>query len=132
MSDPNFWSDRQKAEMVGRQARVLRDQIGAWEQLDSSLSDLIELRTIAAEEKDETTLKEIEVELDVIAAHIADLEFRNMLNDEDDSKNAIIDINSGAGGTESQDWTQILHRMLLRWCERKGFGQNIIYIFSIF
>lgn len=128
MSDPNFWSDRQKAEMVGRQARVLRDQIGAWEQLDSSLSDLIELRTIAAEEKDETTLKEIEVELDVIAAHIADLEFRNMLNDEDDSKNAIIDINSGAGGTEAADWAEMLMRMYTRWMERNDFQSQIMDI----
>ena len=128
MALPDFWNDRQKAESVGRQARVLRDQIGSWQKLSSNLEDLFELHTIAAEESDTSTLEEVEAELGSIAEQIGDLEFKNLLSDDDDPKNAIIDINSGAGGTEAADWAEMLMRMYKRWIERNDFQSQVMDI----
>ncbi len=128
MAHPDFWNDRQNAESVGRRARVLRDQIGSWQKLSSNLEDLFELHTIAEEESDVSTLEEVEAELGVIAEKIGDLEFRNLLSDDDDPKNAIIDINSGAGGTEAADWAEMLMRMYTRWIERNDFQSQVMDI----
>ena len=128
MAHPDFWNDRQNAESVGRRARVLRDQIGSWQKLSSNLEDLFELHTIAEEESDVSTLEEVAAELGVIAEKIGDLEFRNLLSDDDDPKNAIIDINSGAGGTEAADWAEMLMRMYTRWIERNDFQSQVMDI----
>ncbi len=128
MALPDFWNDRQKAESVGRQARVLRDQIGSWQKLSSNLEDLFELHTIAAEESDTSTLEEVEAELGSIAEQVGDLEFKNLLSDDDDPKNAIVDINSGAGGTEAADWAEMLMRMYTRWIERNDFQSQVMDI----
>ena len=128
MALPNFWNDRHNAESVGRKARVLRDQIDSWQKLSSTLEDLFELHAIAAEDSDTSTLDEVQAELGVIAENIGELEFRNLLSDDDDPKNAIVDINSGAGGTEAADWAEMLMRMYTRWIERNNFQSQIMDI----
>ena len=84
MSAADFWNNRQQAEQTGKQARVLRDTITAWETLVSQAADLGELHQLAVEESDADTLTEVETELGGIAARIGEFEFRTMLSDEDD------------------------------------------------
>ena len=81
---------------------------------------------MACEENDEETLKEIKGDLDKLETTVRDEEFRMMLGSEQDPMNAIMSIHAGAGGTEAQDWAEILLRMYLRWAERKGFSINIV------
>ena len=81
---------------------------------------------IAETEKDESLESEIESDIALFEKELGDIEFKNMLSDEDDIRDAIITINSGAGGTESQDWAEMLLRMYLRYCEKKGFKTNLV------
>jgi len=84
------------------------------------------LLEMAIEENDEATFKEVYQKLQDLRKHTRSLELRQMLNDENDDKNAIVSINAGAGGTEAQDWTEMLLRMYLRWCERKSFVVQMV------
>ena len=126
MSAADFWNNRQQAEQTGKQARVLRDTITAWETLVSQAADLGELHQLAVEESDADTLTEVETELGDIAARIGEFEFRTMLSDEDDPKNAILVIHSGAGGTDAADWAEMLMRLYTRWTERNGMESAIM------
>lgn len=95
------------------------------ENLGKDLSDLIELAEV---EEDINFLPEIEKEISIYEKKIEELEFQNMLSGKDDSKNAILTIHAGAGGTEAQDWAEMLLRMYLRWGERNGYQMNIMDI----
>ncbi len=90
--------------------------------MESSLTDVSVLLELAEEENDETTLNEVSSTLNSLEKNISDIEFQTKLGGHDDPKNAILSINAGAGGTESQDWAQMLLRMYLRWIERRGFN----------
>ena len=118
MADADFWSDRRQAESVGKAVRILKDTIADWEALDAQLEDLDQLRQMAAEEGDAEALAEVEAEVEYAMQGIGQLEFRTMLNDEDDPKNAILVIHSGAGGTDAAEWASMLMRLYTRWTER--------------
>lgn len=122
----DFWNDRRQAEIVSRRVRVLKDLIETWESLKNQLDDLSELHEMAAEEGDQMTLEELEGEAEGLFSKIDDLEFRTMLSEEDDPKNAILEIHPGAGGTEAADWAEMLMRMYVRWIERSGFQGDIM------
>jgi peptide chain release factor 2 len=126
MSRPDFWSDPREAGQVARQARGLKEAIASWETLHHHLGELRELWELATEEGDEGTLEEVETEVGRLVAQVADLEFRNLLSDPDDPKDAILEINSGAGGTEAADWAAMLMRMYTRWAERNGFAAEVM------
>lgn len=126
MAAPDFWNDRQRAEGVSREARRLKDLVDAWEGLDGQQSDLDELQQMAQEEDDQDTLGQLVADAEALLVQLEDLEFRNTLSDEDDPKNALITINSGAGGTEAADWAEMLMRMYGRWFERKGFQSKVM------
>lgn len=97
-----------------------------WKGLDRKYNDLESLITMAEEESD-TTLEDIfEKDVENLARDVDNAEFKNMLKDADDERDAILNINSGAGGTEAQDWAQMLMRMYLRYCERSGFKAEIV------
>lgn len=128
MSGADFWNDRKKAEQISRHARVLKDIIASWERLDSQLLDLVELQEMATEEEDADALGEVEAESVTLVSGVEDLEFRSMLDGDDDDKNAIMVIHSGAGGTEAADWAEMLMRMYTRWTERNGMGSSIMDI----
>ncbi len=98
-----------------------KEWIEAWKNIDTKLNDVKTLVELAEESTEESYETEIISELEIIGSMASDLEFRNMLSGDDDDKNAILTIHSGAGGTEAQDWAEMLLRMYLRWCERKGF-----------
>ncbi len=98
-----------------------REWVDGWNALQRTLTDAESLLELAEESHDESLAGEIDGELGRVEQGMGDLEFRNMLSGEDDERNAILTIHAGAGGTEAQDWGEMLLRMYLRWCEGKGF-----------
>ncbi len=126
MAAADFWSDRRQAESVGKTARILKDTIADWETLDAQLEDLDQLRQMAAEEGDTEALAEVEAEVECAMQGIGELEFRTMLNDEADPKNAILVIHSGAGGTDAAEWASMLMRLYTRWSERHGMECAVV------
>ncbi len=94
--------------------------------MGESLTDLNELAELAAADGDRDALDDVEAELEPLEAQLAGLEFRRMFQGEADSANAFIDIQAGSGGTEAQDWAEMLLRMYLRWCEKRGFDAEIV------
>ncbi len=105
-----------------------RNWIDAWCKLDKKATDIAELIELAESEADETLAGELSKESDLLEKWVADMEFRKMLGGPGDDKSAILTIHPGAGGTESQDWAQMLMRMYLRWIEREGFESDILDI----
>ena len=118
---PSFWSDQRAAQAVINRITLLEKPLKRFNDLSSSLEDACVLLELADQENDESTLKEVSATIDSLDREITDFEFTTMLGGSDDPKNAILSINSGAGGTESQDWAQMLLRMYVRWIERRGF-----------
>ena len=100
--------------------------VDSWKSLQRKLSDAQTLLELAVESSDEAYIKELESEVASIEPALADLEFRNMLSGEDDNRNCIVTIHAGAGGTEAQDWAEMLLRMYTRWSERKGFKAFLV------
>jgi len=109
-----------------REISLQKEWTDSWRRIDEKRSDLNELVTLADEEGDEEIADELFTEAAALEKEISNLEFRKMLGHPDDTKNAIVTIHPGAGGTESQDWAQMLMRMYLRWFERKGFDYDVL------
>jgi peptide chain release factor 2 len=125
MAAPDFWNDNNKAKEVIAEANRRRDWVDAWQKLRKDCDDaqgLLEL----VEEGDAESLGEIGSELERLGQGIETLEFRHMLRGEDDERSAILTVHPGAGGTESQDWAQMLLRMYTRWMERGGYAYKVI------
>ena len=120
-SASGFWDDPQSAQKVIAEMNELKDWIDSWQELQKNATDMMEYLDLAQESDDDSVLKEIETDLAGLTGRIDDLELRNMLRSPDDERNAILTIHSGAGGTEAQDWAEMLLRMYSRWCERKGY-----------
>jgi len=104
----------------------LENIIGNWKKLKTTVDDLGELYDMAKTEDDQEALTEVGREIEALAAAVREEELKMMLGSEQDPMNAIISIHAGAGGTEAQDWTEMLLRMYLRWAERRGFKTTII------
>ena len=121
-----FWNDTEKASEILKEKSRFTEIISKWKRQKNSLEDLEALHAIAAEEHDDATLADIRGELESLDSDIGDQELRMMLGSEQDAMNAIMSVHAGAGGTEAQDWAEMLLRMYLRWAERKGFVATII------
>jgi peptide chain release factor 2 len=121
-----FWNDPEKASGILREKSRLTDAVERWKKQKSSIEDLQILAEIASEEKDEKTQEEIRAELERLNTAVREDELKMMLSTEQDPMNAILSIHAGAGGTEAQDWAEMLLRMYLRWAERKGLVATII------
>lgn len=121
-----FWDDNLEAQKVMREISLRKEWVGAWEKLDARTIDFETLIDLAEESGDEGMRSELDQEVAGIDTALADLEFKNMLSGPDDTRNAILTIHSGAGGTESQDWAEMLYRMYLRYCERSGFQVSLV------
>jgi len=121
-----FWDEPEKASGILREKSRLTDAVEKWKQQKSSLEDLRILSEIASEEQDDRTQEEISSELERLNAAVRADELKMMLGSEQDPLNAILSIHAGAGGTEAQDWAEMLLRMYLRWAERKGLEATII------
>ncbi len=127
MSSPSFWEKSQEEiSKISKTLSLNKEKIGQWESLNRELEDLSLLTEMAIEEEDSSTLQEVSKELRVLEKQIEEMEIRTLFRDPDDARNAIVSINAGAGGTDAQDWVQMLLRMFLRWCEDKGIETKII------
>lgn len=123
---PDVWNNPENAQALGRERASLELVVNTIETLESGLLDAKELLDLAVEEQDESALNDVVSELDSLSAELEALEFRRMFSGEMDPNNAYLDIQSGSGGTEAQDWASMLLRMYLRWGEKKGFKTEII------
>ena len=127
---PEFWGDAEKAQKVLKEQRDLRQTLDQHASLVKRVQDERELLELAAAEEDAETLKGIEAALAELGRQLRGLELTTVLSGEYDKGNALLSINAGAGGTESQDWAQMLLRMYLRWAETKKFKTEIIDILA--
>jgi len=123
---PDLWEDREAAEKILREKRIVEREVAFFDALESNLEDAEVLLDLAREADDGQTRAEASEKLDAAAQDLADAEFRQMLGGENDASNAIVSINSGAGGTDACDWAEMLMRMYLRWAERHGFQTEMI------
>lgn len=123
---PDVWNDPARAQALGKERASLERVVHTLADMAQGLNDNSDLLEMAAEEDDEATVASIEKDVDEFEKQIADLEFRRMFSGEMDESNAYLDIQSGAGGTESQDWASILMRMYLRWGDRRGFKTEVM------
>ena len=127
MAKPDFWQkDQEKISRLNQQRAGLREKIDQWHKCFSETEDAKILTEMAYEEGDQSTLKEIEKDILRLEKEVKGFEFQSLLGDPDDRRNAIVAINAGAGGTEAQDWVEMLLRMYLRWCESKGLSVQVI------
>ncbi len=126
LAEPSVWGDPQRATELGRERAALEDTVGTIEKLDASAADARDLLVMAAVEDDEATVAEIQTEIAGLIALLEQLEFRRMFAGDMDPNNAYLDIQAGSGGTEAQDWAEMLLRMYLRWGEGKGFATELI------
>ncbi|MDP6167841.1 MAG: peptide chain release factor 2 [Candidatus Marinimicrobia bacterium] len=123
-SDLNFWDDSQRASSILKKISRIEKEIGFWQDLGRRHDDMEILFEFA--EAGETDFNEIQTELNSYESNIEEIEVRLLLGNPEDTQNAIITIHPGAGGTESQDWAQMLYRMYTRWAERQDFKVELI------
>ncbi|WP_372980761.1 peptide chain release factor 2 [Marinobacter sediminum] len=123
---PTVWDDPERAQALGKERSDLELIVKTIDNLTNGLGDAESLLDLAAEEEDADTVAEIEADLESLDKELEKLEFRRMFSGEMDSNNAYLDIQAGSGGTEAQDWGNMLLRMYLRWAERRGFKAEIV------
>ncbi|MGX5174663.1 peptide chain release factor 2 [Aliikangiella sp. IMCC44653] len=123
---PEIWNEPERAQALGKERSSLEVVVATIDKLDAGLDDAGDLLEMAVEEDDADTVEELVLDLDELDKDLAKLEFRRMFSGEMDTENAYIDIQSGSGGTEAQDWADMLLRMYLRWCESRGFQAELI------
>ncbi len=126
LEDPAVWSDLTRAQELGRERAQLEGLVNTVTELGGGLRDAHELLELAREEGDRDAVGMVEEELAGFEARLSELEFRRMFCGEMDAANAFVDIQAGSGGTEAQDWAEMLLRMYLRWGERRGFRTELI------
>jgi peptide chain release factor 2 len=128
LEDPAIWNDPERAQELGRERARLEEVVHTLNNLSQALLDADELLEMAAAESDQETLDVIEADLEALDVDISRLEFHRMFSGEMDESNAFLDIQAGSGGTEAQDWAEMLLRMYLRWAERRGFKAELIEV----
>ncbi|KKN01097.1 hypothetical protein LCGC14_1131120, partial [marine sediment metagenome] len=126
MEMPAVWDDPERAQALGKERSDLDLIVSTIDNLTAGLSDAESLLELAVEEDDPDTVTEIESDLETLDAELEKLEFRRMFSGEMDANSAYLDIQAGSGGTEAQDWGNMLLRMYLRWAERRGFKAEIV------
>ena len=124
--DPAVWGDSKRAQELGKERKSLEYTVHSLTTLASGLRDAHELFDIAREESDDATLHAMAGDAQSLESTVAEMEFRRMFSGEMDSSNCFLDIQSGSGGTEAQDWASILERMYLRYCESKKFKVELL------
>ena len=128
LEDPSIWEDPDRAQALGKERVSLDTVVTTLTALESGLRDAQELLGMAAEEEDEDAVAEVEADLATLEAQVEKLEFRRMFAGEMDGNNCYLDIQAGSGGTEAQDWANMMLRMYLRWGERAGFKTELIEV----
>lgn len=126
LESPTIWNNPEQAQTLGRERTQLEGIVFSLTNLKQSLIDLSELFELAREENDEQAISDISSDLQKIEQEVAGFEFRRMFSGSMDESNAFLDIQSGSGGTEAQDWAEMILRMYLRWGEQHGFKTDLI------
>ncbi|HVO72569.1 MAG TPA: peptide chain release factor 2 [Ignavibacteriaceae bacterium] len=125
-AEPGFWNDQIAAQKTLQEIKSLEVWVNLWKELEKKEINLEEFIHLAQSENDESFYNDINTELESLLKSVEEAEFKSMLSGKDDDKNSILTIHSGAGGTEAQDWAEMLMRMYLRWGEQNGYKMNII------
>jgi len=128
LEDPAIWNTPDKAQELGRERSQLETIVTTISSLTNGLVDALDLIEMAVEEGDAETVASVEEDLLEFETKLGELEFRRMFSGETDQNNAYLDIQAGSGGTEAQDWANMLLRMFLRWGERRGFKTELIEV----
>jgi peptide chain release factor 2 len=128
LEDPDVWNDPERAQALGRERAQLEEVVATIDELGTGLQDAQDLLDLAAEEEDQDTFDAVLNDVAGMEARVSGLEFRRMFSGEMDQSNAFLDIQSGSGGTEAQDWANMLLRMYLRWAERHDFTTELIEV----
>ncbi len=126
LEQPNIWDKPERAQELGRERARLEQVVGTLNRLATGLSDAGEFLQLAKEDGDVAIIGTVARDLEGLERQLAELEFQRMFAGEMDGANAFVDIQSGSGGTEAQDWASMLLRMYLRWAERRGFKTELI------
>ena len=126
LGEPDVWNKPEQAQELGRERASLELVVKTIEDLDSGVSDARELLGMAVEENDADTVADVEAEMAALETQLAKLEFRRMFSGAMDENSAFLEIQSGSGGTEAQDWAEMLLRMYLRWADDKGFKAELL------
>lgn len=126
MSDPSFWSDLKKSQELSKKQKALKELLEEYESLLSRCEDLYTLIELGLEEGDESITEEVEREYKELKKEVENLKIRTLLNGPYDKNNAILSIHAGSGGTEAQDWAEMLLRMYTRWANDKGFEVEML------
>ena len=128
LENPEIWNDPAQAQALGRERALLDGIVGTLDRVSQSLSDNAEMLEMAIEEQDEEILESVAAELDGIDGEVGKLEFQRMFRGEVDANSCYLEIQAGSGGTEAQDWAEMLLRMYLRWVERRGWKGELIEV----
>lgn len=126
LENPEIWNQPEQAQALGRERARLVETVAPIEDADKGLQDARELLEMAAAEDDAATIAEIAADCRRHRVAAEKLEFRRMFSGDMDANNAYVDIQSGSGGTEAQDWAEMLLRMYLRWCDEHGFEHELL------
>lgn len=126
MADPNFWSDQQNAQKIINEANILKDKYNGFHSIEEQVEEYETLLDMLVEENDADLRRELEDGVKKLTKRIEQFELDMLLSDPYDKNNAILEIHPGAGGTESQDWGEMLYRMYTRWIDKRGFKYDIL------
>jgi peptide chain release factor 2 len=126
MAGAGFWDRPDEAQKTVARLKRIKRTVDEWNQRSTALASLDEMLQLAEAEGEESLLQELSSELDTLEAQVGELELKSLLSGEYDRLGALVSIHPGAGGTESQDWAQMLYRMYLRWAERRGYETNVL------
>ena len=127
-AEPDFWNDMRRSQTVLQRIKALRSRLDRFKKLEDSADDLAVLVQLGIDEQDESIVDEAAGEFSRLNSEYGDLNLQTLLNGEFDKNNAILTLHAGSGGTESQDWVEMLLRMYLRWAESKGYDAKIVDI----
>ncbi|MCH9644768.1 MAG: peptide chain release factor 2 [Gammaproteobacteria bacterium] len=130
LENPDVWQNADKAQALGKERAQLETVVEGCDQLEQGLVDADELLTLARSEQDDHTIAEIAEELKKFQQQVETFEFRRMFAGEMDAHNAYVEVQSGSGGTEAQDWAEMLLRMYLRWGDQHGFKTTVMEVSS--
>jgi peptide chain release factor 2 len=125
LADPKIWDDQDRARELNKERAQLESVVRGLAKLSAGIADIDELAELAAADDDRDALDDVEAELERLDGELATLEFRRMFQGQTDASNAYLEIQAGSGGTEAQDWAEMLLRMYLRWAEKRGFATEI-------
>ncbi|MBO9871939.1 MULTISPECIES: peptide chain release factor 2 [Xanthomonas] len=128
LESPDVWNDPERAQGLGRERASLEKTVGGIASVLDGLNESLEFLELAESENDEATAQAVLADVDRFQAQVEKLEFQRMFSGQMDASNAFVDIQAGAGGTEAQDWAEILLRMYLRWCESRGWKTELMEV----